>query len=68
MLADESLSQSQGGSNSLFDILHLNEATDDDIQSIGHSSYYDLDTFNLLAEKNIYFVYYVKILHISMLN
>ena len=38
--------------NSLFNILQLNEATDDDIQSIHHSSYYDLDNFKLLAERN----------------
>ena len=38
--------------NSLCNILQLNEATDDDIQPIHHSSYYDLDNFKLLAERN----------------
>ena len=39
--------------NSLFNILQLNEVTDDDIKPIRHSSYYDLDNLKLLAERNI---------------
>ena len=38
--------------NSLFNILQLNVATDDDIQPIRNPSCYDLDNFKFLAEKD----------------
>ena len=38
--------------NSLYNILQLNEANYSDILPIRHSSYYDLDNFKLLAERN----------------
>ena len=54
MLADKYLFQFQGGirSNSLYDMLQLNEANENDIQQIIHSQYYDMDMLKLLAEKN----------------
>ena len=54
MLDNDSFLRFQGGANvnSLFNILQLNEATDDDFQPIHHSSYYDLENFKLLAERN----------------
>ena len=49
-----SFSRFQGGfsSNSLCDILQLNEANENDIQPIIHSPYYDMDTLKLLTEQN----------------
>ena len=54
MLADTSFFQFQGGirSNSLCDMLQLNEANENDIQPIIHSSYYDMDMLKLLTEQN----------------
>ena len=54
MTADKSFSRFQGGfsSNSLCDILQLNEANENDIQPIIHSPYYDMDTLKLLTEQN----------------
>ena len=54
MLANELFPQLQEGTNikSLFHILQLNEATEDDIQPICHSPYHDLNNFKLLVERN----------------
>ena len=54
MLADTSFFQFQGGirSNSLCDMLQLNEANENDIQPIIHSPYYDMDMLKLLTEQN----------------
>ena len=54
MVADKSFFQFQGGmsSNSLCDILQLNEAHENDIQPIIHYPYYDMDMLKLLTEQN----------------
>ena len=48
MLADTSFFQFQGGmrSNSLCDMLQLNETNENDIQPIIQSPYYDMDMLN----------------------
>ena len=54
MLANAYFPQLQGDTNinSLFNILQLNEATDDDIQLIRHYPYYHFDNFKILTERN----------------
>ena len=57
MIADKSFFHFHGGirSNSLCDILQLNEANEaneNDIQPIIHSPYYDMDMMKLLTELN----------------
>ena len=54
MTADQSIFRFQGGfsSNSLCDILQLNEANENDIQPIIHYPYYDMDMLKLLTEQN----------------